>query len=60
MDARQGVGAFEALKLPKMILVHFDDYTAFASPLSEFTKEMQQRGWGDQIIEIGRGETVTV
>jgi L-ascorbate metabolism protein UlaG (beta-lactamase superfamily) len=60
MDARQGVGAFEAVKLPKMIPVHFDDYTAFASPLADFKKEMQRRGWGNRIIDIGRGESATV
>jgi L-ascorbate metabolism protein UlaG (beta-lactamase superfamily) len=60
MDARQGVGAFEAVKLPKMIPVHFDDYTAFASPLADFKAEMERRGWADRIIEIGRGETVTL
>ena len=60
MDARQGVGVFEALKLPKMIPVHFDDYTAFASPLADFKREMERRGWGDRIIEIGRGKSVTL
>jgi hypothetical protein len=29
-----------------MISVHFDDYTAFSSPLAEFKEEMQRRGWG--------------
>jgi hypothetical protein len=48
------------LKLPKVIPVHFDDYTAFASPLADFRTELRRRGWGDRIIEIGRGETVSL
>jgi len=60
MDARQGVAVFEAVKLPKMIPVHFDDYTAFASPLADFKAEMQRHGWGDRVIEIARGETVAI
>jgi L-ascorbate metabolism protein UlaG (beta-lactamase superfamily) len=35
MDARQGVGVFEMVKLPKMIPVHFDDY----DPAGEFHKK---------------------
>jgi hypothetical protein len=37
----------EALNLPKMIPVHFDDYGVFASPLSDF-------------IELERSATVSI
>ena len=60
MDGRQGAGLVEALKLPKMIPVHFDDYGVFASPLSDFTSEMGRRGMADRIIELERGGSVTV
>lgn len=60
MDAQQGAGLVELLDLPKMIPVHFDDYTVFASPLADFTAEMQRRGWADRVIEIERGATVSL
>jgi hypothetical protein len=40
--------------------VHFDDYGVFASPLADFTREMQRRGLGDRIIGVDRGASVTV
>jgi hypothetical protein len=59
MDGCRGVAVFEAAELPKMIALHFDDYTTLASPLADFKAEMRRRGWADRIIETGRGETVT-
>jgi hypothetical protein len=50
----------EILNLPKVIPVHFDDYTVFASPLADFTGEMKQRGMADRVIELGRGDSVTI
>jgi hypothetical protein len=32
----------------------------FASPLSDFIREMQRRGMADRIIELERGCSVTV
>jgi L-ascorbate metabolism protein UlaG (beta-lactamase superfamily) len=60
MDARQGADAVEALNLPKMIPVHFDDYGVFASPLSDFIDEMKRRGIADRIVELERGATVSI
>ncbi|OBB64886.1 hypothetical protein [Mycobacterium sp. 852014-50255_SCH5639931] len=40
--------------------VHFDDYRVFASPLADFTREMQRRGIADRIIEVTSGASVTV
>jgi L-ascorbate metabolism protein UlaG (beta-lactamase superfamily) len=60
MDGVQGADAVELLGLPKVVPVHFDDYTVFASPLAHFIDEMQRRGLKDRVIEVGRGETVTV
>jgi L-ascorbate metabolism protein UlaG (beta-lactamase superfamily) len=60
MDAAQGADAVELLGLPKMIPVHFDDYSVFASPLSDFVAEMNRRGLGDRVIELERGATATV
>jgi L-ascorbate metabolism protein UlaG (beta-lactamase superfamily) len=60
MDARQGADAVEALKLPRMIPVHFDDYGVFASPLADFVDEMKRRGINDRIIELERGASVSI
>ncbi|MCW2689202.1 MAG: fold metallo-hydrolase [Mycobacterium sp.] len=60
MDGRQGADAVELLNLPKMIPVHFDDYGVFASPLSDFKREMQRRGRTDRIVQIERGQTVFI
>ncbi len=40
--------------------IHFDDYGVFASPLADFTREMQRRGMTDRIIELSRCASVTV
>lgn len=60
MDGRQGADLVQRLGLPKMIPVHFNDYGVFASPLSDFLAEMASRGLADRVIELGRGETVTL
>ena len=60
MDGKQGADAVELLDLPRMIPVHFDDYGVFASPLSEFTDEMNRRGLADRMIELKRGSSVTL
>ncbi|MDO3638922.1 MBL fold metallo-hydrolase [Mycolicibacterium arseniciresistens] len=60
MDGEQGAGLTELLDLPKVIPVHFNDYGVFASPLSDFHKAMAQRGLAERVVEVGRGESVTV
>jgi hypothetical protein len=60
MDGRQGSDVVQLLDLPRMIPVHFNDYGVFASPLSEFTDEMKQRGLAHRIIELERGSSITL
>lgn len=60
MDARQGADTVEALRLPKVIPVHFDDYGVFASPLADFEREMARRGHADRIVKVARGASTTV
>lgn len=60
MDGRQGAELVAMLALPKAIPVHFDDYGVFASPLADFTREMEHRGLGDRIVAVNRGASVTV
>lgn len=60
MDGRQGAELAARLALPKAIPIHFDDYGVFASPLADFTREMQRRGLAERIIEVQRGASVTL
>ncbi|MDT7733600.1 MAG: hypothetical protein QOE12_774, partial [Mycobacterium sp.] len=34
--------------------------TVFASPLADFTNEMEQRGMADRMIVVERGGSVTI
>ena len=60
MDGRQGAAVVDLLDLPKVIPVHFDDYGVFASPLTDFEREMARRGWADRIVELERGASATL
>ncbi|MEZ0338735.1 MBL fold metallo-hydrolase [Mycobacterium sp. pV006] len=60
MDGRQGTELTALLGLPKVIPVHYDDYGVFASPLSDFVTAMADRGLDDRIVEVDRGQTVTI
>lgn len=60
MDGRQGCALVDRLKLSKVIPVHFDDYTVFASPLADFTDQMKRHGLADRIVEMSRGDSVTI
>ena len=58
MDATPGAATVEALNLPRMIPVHFDDYGVSPRP-ADFVAEMKRRGIADRIIELERGAGVT-
>jgi L-ascorbate metabolism protein UlaG (beta-lactamase superfamily) len=60
MDGQQGAEAAQRLGLPKVIPVHFDDYSVFASGLDDFKSAMAQRGIFDRIVELERGASTTV
>ncbi|MGE2690125.1 MBL fold metallo-hydrolase [Mycolicibacterium pulveris] len=60
MDGRRGTDLAERMNLPRVIPIHFNDYGVFASPLSDFFAEMAARGMAERVIEMGRGQSVTV
>ncbi|MBB2991728.1 L-ascorbate metabolism protein UlaG (beta-lactamase superfamily) [Mycolicibacterium iranicum] len=60
MDGRQGAQTAQLLDLPRIIPIHFDDYSVFASPLEDFTKEMAARGLAERVSVIERGETISL
>ncbi|KAK5998812.1 hypothetical protein PT974_01195 [Cladobotryum mycophilum] len=56
MDAKQGLQLVQLIK-PKLTLpIHYDDYDAFLSPLSDFKAEMQKAGLDNQVVYLDRGE----
>ncbi|MCG5432851.1 MBL fold metallo-hydrolase [Mycobacterium sp. MYCO198283] len=60
MDGEQGAELTHRLQLPRVIPVHFDDYGVFASPLSDFTGAMADRGMADRVTVLERGASVTL
>jgi L-ascorbate metabolism protein UlaG (beta-lactamase superfamily) len=57
MDGKQGI---EVVKIvaPRLTLpIHYDDYTVFKSPLSDFQREVASAGLADRVRYLARGET---
>lgn len=57
MDARQGVQALRAVAPRRAIPVHYDDYTLFKSPLSDFRRAAEEAGLATELHYLGRGES---
>jgi L-ascorbate metabolism protein UlaG (beta-lactamase superfamily) len=57
MDGRQGVDLLNIVKPRHAIPIHYDDYTVFKSPLSDFVEEVARRGVPSELHYVGRGET---
>ncbi|GGV22218.1 MBL fold metallo-hydrolase [Streptomyces griseoflavus] len=60
MDAGQGAALLDVIRPRHVLPVHYDDYTVFRSPLTDFLTEAGRRGHGARILRCGRGERVTV
>ena len=56
MDAEQGVQLLQTLQPHLAVPIHYDDYEAFKSPLSEFVAAVNEAGLGDGVRYIRRGE----
>ncbi|MFF4236076.1 MBL fold metallo-hydrolase [Actinomadura geliboluensis] len=59
MDATQGADLFEAIRPARAVPVHYNDYSVFSSPLDDFRREMELRGFGDQATYVEPGQTHT-
>jgi L-ascorbate metabolism protein UlaG (beta-lactamase superfamily) len=55
MDGRQGADWTETIGPRRVVPVHYDDYTVFTSPLSDFEAEARQRGFADDLHVVERG-----
>ena len=57
MDGEQGVQLLELLGPKTAIPVHYDDYTVFKSPLSEFLDRARRLPNSTRIVTLERGDT---
>ena len=60
MDAGQGADLTELLSPTVTVPVHYDDYTVFRSPLSDFLAECGRRALSSSVRPVGRGEVVSL
>lgn len=60
MDAEQGAELIQALKPRLAIPIHYDDYDAFKSPLSDFVSAVRVAGLQDQVRYLDRGERLAL
>ena len=56
MDGRQGREVVELVDPRTAIPIHFDDYTVFRSPLSDFREEMARSPLSDRVEYLQRGD----
>ncbi|WP_106401173.1 MBL fold metallo-hydrolase [Actinocorallia populi] len=57
MNGRQGALWLETIDCATVVPVHYDDYTVFRSPLSDFERELGRRGLHDRLLRVDRGGT---
>ena len=58
MDGRQGADMVELVRPRLTLPIHYDDYTAFKSPLSDFTSEVHDRDIDHRVRPIHHGQIV--
>jgi L-ascorbate metabolism protein UlaG (beta-lactamase superfamily) len=56
MDAEQGVELLRIVEPRTAVPIHYDDYEAFKSPLSDFVDAVERAGLSDRVRYVGRGE----
>jgi len=54
MDSAQGLQLVQLINPDVTIPIHFDDYDAFLSPLSDFRKVMEDAGLSDKVVYLDR------
>ncbi|MGC3973664.1 MAG: MBL fold metallo-hydrolase [Nitrospira sp.] len=59
MDAAQGVEMLRLIEPKIAIPIHYNDYTVFRSPLSEFQQQVREQGWERTVQYLQQGETYT-
>ncbi|KAK6841880.1 metallo-hydrolase oxidoreductase [Apiospora arundinis] len=56
MDAEQGLKLMHLMNPDVTIPIHYDDYSVFLSPLSDFKDKVDEEGWHDRVVYLDRGE----
>ena len=57
MDGRQGVEAIRLIQPRTAIPIHYNDYTAFKSPLEDFKRAVADAGLEDRVHYLRHGDT---
>ena len=57
MDAAQGIEMLKLVEPAVAIPIHYNDYTVFRSPLSEFQEAVRKSGWNRTVTYLHHGET---
>jgi L-ascorbate metabolism protein UlaG (beta-lactamase superfamily) len=57
MDGEQGASWVDLINPRTVVPVHYDDYTVFSSPLSDFRDHVERAGLADRVVYLERGET---
>ena len=58
MDGRHGADLVEMIRPKATVPVHYDDYTVFRSPVSDFLQQCRDRRVPSDVRHVARGETV--
>jgi L-ascorbate metabolism protein UlaG (beta-lactamase superfamily) len=58
MDGRQGARVLRLIRPARAIPIHYDDYTTFKSPLSDFQREVRSAGLEPMVTYVARGAVV--
>jgi L-ascorbate metabolism protein UlaG (beta-lactamase superfamily) len=59
MDGAQGASMMRIVQPRLAIPIHYDDYTVFRSPLSDFQEAVSAAGFSDRVHYLLRGDTFT-
>ena len=57
MNAKEGVKMLKLIAPHRAIPIHYNDYTVFKSPLSDFQKAVQEAGLAEKVTYLKHGET---
>jgi L-ascorbate metabolism protein UlaG (beta-lactamase superfamily) len=60
MDGRQGADLLERMRPRVTVPVHYDDYTVFRSPLTDFRTEIENRRLPLEVRYVERGDVVSL
>ena len=60
MDGAMGVDLLELVPVRNAVPIHYDDYGVFASPLSDFTDEVERRRPPTRVHVVRRGEELAL